>query len=396
MGRLAQFSSIYLVVAAFGCKSSSEVGSFGATEDAGNDATIEAESGTGGTLNLPPLHSRLALGSATTCALDSAGDLSCWGDNYVGQLGIASETPELSSTPMQVAGVGPGAARAVFGGTVAQCMVLQDGHVACWGDSVFAEFRGEGAVHAIALSPFDAPGLSSVVSVAIGLYFHCALNVEGGVKCYGLNGAGQLGSGSLDDSFLPADVDSAERFVDLGASQSGFFACAVSVDGAAYCWGSNVSGALGTGTPGDETSPTRVNGLDAQVTGIAAGREHACAIVAKGVRCWGANLDGQLGIGPGPAHSTPVEVPGLPPIRSITAGIAHTCALTEDGIALCWGSTDSDNTPSGPTNVIPSGVLELRAGGDHTCALRDDGMLHCWGSNDRGQLGPFAGSGAPL
>jgi alpha-tubulin suppressor-like RCC1 family protein len=396
MRSLAQLSLLF-VVGAVGCKSSSEVGSFSAPDDAGNDAENDsAGGGTGGALSLEPLHTRLALGSATTCAIDSADKVQCWGDNYVGQLGIGSETPEWTSEPQTLPTIGPGAARALFGGAVAECMVLFDGHVACWGDSVFAEFRGRGAVHAISLSPFDAPGLSSVVSMAIGTYFHCARNTEGGVKCYGLNGSGQLGIGTLDDSFTPADVDSDERFVQLAASQSGYFACAVSVDGAAYCWGSNVSGALGTGNIGDETSPALVNGLDAGVTAITAGREHACAIVSGGVRCWGRNDEGQLGIGPGPAHSTPVDVTGMGSIVAITAGVTHTCALNDQGAAMCWGSVDSESTPSGPTAVISSGVTELRAGGRHSCALSNDGTLRCWGAGDRGQLGPFYGNGAPL
>jgi alpha-tubulin suppressor-like RCC1 family protein len=400
MGRFSHLWSLCIVAAACGCKSSSEVGEFSAHDDGGTEAATESgvggAGGTGGAITVPPVLSRLALGSSTTCAIDSQAAVKCWGGNTVGQLGIGDMELESSQSPVVLSAFAPGAARALFGGAVAECAVLHDGHVACWGDSVFGEFPGEGAVHAITFTPLDAPGLSSVVSVAVGTYFHCALNVEGGVKCYGLNSAGQLGIGSLDDSFAPQGVDSAERFTQLTASQSGFFACATSSAGAAYCWGSNAAGALGTGLPGDETSPHLVFGLDSGVTSVSAGRDHACALIQGSVRCWGRNVHGQLGNGVGPDQATPIDVPGLPPVVEITSGVAHTCVLTNASAVHCWGSSESGNSPAGPEEVIAGGVVEVRAGGHHTCALFGEGALRCWGENFSGQLGPFSGPGAPF
>jgi alpha-tubulin suppressor-like RCC1 family protein len=385
-----------LLVTALGCTSSSEVGRFNppSGSDAGSEASVDAGEDAG-KVEIAPLHTRIALGGSSTCAIDSTGTTHCWGDNYVGQLGIGSDTPESSFTPLAVSTLGY-AARAVFGGAVAHCAVLDDGHVVCWGDSVFGEFRGRGAVHAIAYAPLDTPGLSSVAALGVGTYFHCALITDGRVKCYGLNSSGQLGSGSLADGFVPADVIELGPSTAISASQSGFFACAVTIAGAAKCWGSNARGQLGNDSGDDASAPVEVKGLQNGVTRVAAGRDHACAIANGKTYCWGDNSYNQLGDGSGTDRKTPTEVAGLPPLVEIAAGAAHTCGRTEDGAVHCWGSSESGNPPSGTLQVISSGVVEIAAGGHHSCAITADSTLRCWGDDSIGQLGPYSGPGAPL
>jgi alpha-tubulin suppressor-like RCC1 family protein len=46
----------------------------------------------------------------------------------------------------------------------------------------------------------------SAVAIALGEYYSCAIVSEGGVKCWGDNGFGQLGIGSTSDATRPADV----------------------------------------------------------------------------------------------------------------------------------------------------------------------------------------------
>jgi hypothetical protein len=61
--------------------------------------------------------------------------------------------------------------------------------------------------------------------------------------------------------------------------------------------GPEPEGQLGDGTTIDRSSPVTVAGLG-DVTALAAGRYHACAVLADGtVRCWGYNGSGQLGDG---------------------------------------------------------------------------------------------------
>ena len=94
---------------------------------------------------------------------------------------------------------------------------------------------------------------------------------------------------------------------------------------------------------------------------------------------------------------------------AVTTGRDHTCGLTRDGRAFCWGSNnvgqlglpgDGPSTcqvsplvaprscsPT-PQPVLPSvRFVSISAGGNHTCAVAVDGAVHCWGDNDAGQLG---------
>jgi alpha-tubulin suppressor-like RCC1 family protein len=75
-------------------------------------------------------------------------------------------------------------------------------------------------------------------------------------------------------------------------------ACALTGQGAAYCWGSNALGTLGTGTRDDSVVPVAVLGGHT-FTAISVGRSHTCALSAAGAAyCWGEPAAGGVGIGP--------------------------------------------------------------------------------------------------
>ena len=81
-------------------------------------------------------------------------------------------------------------------------------------------------------------------------------------------------------------------------------------------------------------------------------------------------------------------------ILSITAGLGHTCAVLDDGIAKCWGYNSSGQLGDGTTAVstLPlsvglTDVVAIAAGPQHTCAVQKSGTVSCWGNNAHGQLG---------
>jgi alpha-tubulin suppressor-like RCC1 family protein len=122
--------------------------------------------------------------------------------------------------------------------------------------------------------------------------------------------------------------------------------CVVLVEGNVRCWGQNNAGELGNGTQTGSFVPVQVidsnNVALTRAVAIAAGAQHTCALLADGhVRCWGANNFGQLGTGNNNGSSRALEVSGLTNAVAIAAGDRHTCALAVNGIVRCWGQASS-------------------------------------------------------
>jgi hypothetical protein len=96
-----------------------------------------------------------------------------------------------------------------------------------------------------------------LVSLAAGGEHTCGLTATGAAYCWGSNSNGQLGTGTIGGTFVPAGpVSGGLTFVSLSAG--GSYTCGVTPSGAIYCWGANASGQLGDGTQTDRATPTRV------------------------------------------------------------------------------------------------------------------------------------------
>lgn len=129
---------------------------------------------------------------------------------------------------------------------------------------------------------------------------------------------------------------------------------------------------------------------------IATGRAHTCALTDAGVAyCWGLNDNGQLGDQSTTNRAIPTKVSTTLVFRRIAVGGGHTCAVTTNDVAYCWGSASfgqlGDGTTVGksvPTPVTGNLAFASIATGDfHTCGLLTSGGAQCWGLNADLQLG---------
>ncbi|MBN2084619.1 MAG: hypothetical protein JW748_05290 [Anaerolineales bacterium] len=337
---------------------------------------------------------QLTAGGAHTCVRLEGGGAACWGDDQSGQLGDGGY--ENRTVPVEVTGLA-GDVEYIAAGYSHTCALLLDRRIQCWGWNAEGQL-GDGTAKGRRI-PGDVAGYAGgVAAIAVGWANTCALDLTGGgIRCWGLNGGGQLGDGTFDDSLSPVEVDGPASGR-ISVAVGGGHVCALSAAGGVKCWGRNDRGQLGSGTAADRNTPIDVAGLPEEIIAITAGKEHTCALtVLGGVKCWGANGSGQLGDGTTSDSGKPVDALGLSENASaIAAGSGHTCALLRGGAVKCWGSNKYGQLGDGtreeravPVDVtgLAAGADSIAAGGSHTCAIVSGGQLKCWGWNAYGQLG---------
>ena len=80
----------------------------------------------------------------------------------------------------------------------------------------------------------------------------------------------------------------------------------------------------------------------------------------------------------------------------MSPGGPTSCALRNDGHVLCWGENQLGEVGDGTTitpRLLPVQVVGnanydvINAGFTHTCGLTVDHLALCWGANEYGQLG---------
>lgn len=352
-----------------------------------------------------------------TCAAIHGARPRCWGDNSDGQLGSglrpdggedldASTSPRVVAVPVPMRGVTVGGYSVP--GYAYSCSRTASGEVACWGqDDLGQRGRPDGGTVVVAV-PTVVSAIGNALDVQAGGGHVCARHGDGGLSCWGYDVYGQLGhiaAGTVDRSPTQVTLRAAVKRITTGESHT----CALLADHAVDCWGTDGTGQLGRGTLSGAVNPVPVT-----VTGVAgaidvaAGYAHTCAVLNGGsVMCWGDDSNGQLGRGTATlagysSSAAAVVLPAAKSATSVCAGYLHSCAVLNDGTVMCWGANDNGQLGNGTvaagivtpaqsaTPVAVTGLTGARAitcGGHHTCAIVENSQAVCWGANDKGQLG---------
>jgi alpha-tubulin suppressor-like RCC1 family protein len=251
-------------------------------------------------------------------------------------------------------------------------------------------------------------------AISAGDVHACGISLAGGAYCWGYDLYGQLGDASPQrpvSSTTPIPVvDANQEALPLTQVSAGqYHSCGLTAAGQAYCWGANGFGQLGNGSTSAPVVPPALPAITAPsvvagglaFTSIAAGGVHTCGLVPGGAAyCWGDNFSGQLGTGTlGGSSTTPTAVTGGLAFARIATGTDHTCGITVAGAAYCWGNNDSNRAgPINPANVAaPTAVsgghtfAGITAGLRHSCGVvlapAADVGTWCWGGNLYGALG---------
>jgi alpha-tubulin suppressor-like RCC1 family protein len=405
-----------------GCSSAAEGGASGFVgAGGGGGGGTTAEGGAGGGIGAPPLTATgLAVGAHHSCALLQTGQIACWGDGDLGQLGDGVAGKDYHRP---YAAIVPGIVDAVLvrAGGDTTCALVKSGAAYCWGDGAYGQL-GDGTAKEgyFQPAPVAVKDLADAIDLSVSSSGACAVVSDGTVRCWGKNSPKQLlGFESADCGPYTVEVNGTNTLVTYpcepapkvvsGASDvisvatGGEHTCAVTKSGSALCWGADNFGQLGDGLSGPDahqTSPILIKGID-KASLLALGASHTCAVSGdnQAVSCWGDNSFGQLGNGTKALDSyktTPADTTGLSHVRDLDAAGNVTCAVDGTGDVSCWGDTtylfDAMGMPADPA-LYPTpapgvvSALRVRIGASHACALLAGGSVVCWGLNDRGQVG---------
>uniref|UniRef100_A0A8C7CAA8 HECT and RLD domain containing E3 ubiquitin protein ligase 4 n=1 Tax=Oncorhynchus kisutch TaxID=8019 RepID=A0A8C7CAA8_ONCKI len=326
----------------------------------------------------------------------------CWGNASFGQLGLGGIDEEIVVEPRkcdffhgkQVCDIGCGRRHTTF--------LLGDGTVYTCGCNDIGQLGHEKSRK----KPEQVVALDAqnIVAVSCGEAHTLALNDKGQVFAWGLATDGQLGLANFEECVrVPRNIKSLSD-VEIAQVACGYrHSHALSRGGQVYSWGQNRYGQLGLGVAGQGIStPQVIQSLQGiPFIQISAGGAHSFALTFSGaVFGWGRNKFGQLGLNDNNDRYYPAQLKSLRSQRVIyiCCGEDHTAALTKEGGVFTFGAggygqlghntTNHEINPRKVFELMGNVVTQISCGRQHTLAfIPSSGKMDSFGLGGNGQLG---------
>lgn len=327
-------------------------------------------------------------------ALTSLGEVWAWGRNHEAQLGRGLSSRESWHEAERVKGLEHVNVCGAFASGVVSSAVGDDGSVWVWGKSKHGQLGlGHNITEAVVPTKVEALSGENVAKIAFGWGHALARTADGKLFGWGYSADGRIGkmgnqfqispleSASLNNSQLSSsELEAAEKRVLQGMEQE---------NNMPIVW--------------EPRLVEELNGV--HVADIACGLDHSLILCRDGVllSC-GSNVYGQLGRGNTDLGFFPVEM-SFSPIF-IAAGLGHSLAICQFGESDSDSSVGTTNIASWGWNLssqlgrvgdekVPSLVdaldgenpVSVSAGRAHSLALTSKGELWVWGSGKSGRLG---------
>ncbi len=243
----------------------------------------------------------IGAGGRHNCAIGTDGGVYCWGGNtHASQGGQCGHDPAVFRNvpgPLRLTSEPAQHTLSIWVGDEYTCLIQNDLSVWCFGASDLFELgQGTGNANFFSYVPVPVVGFSDASFMATDDETACVVTRQNSLFCWGSGESGIFGvsQGNVDRATFIKDCSSA-----FAGGTSGTV-CITQSDGSFSCFGENKLGQCGNGSlvpqvaPSDTTSKTFL----ATVSKASLGIGHSCAVTTDGALwCWGANDHGQLGDG---------------------------------------------------------------------------------------------------
>ena len=306
---------------------------FGQLGNATNNGTVKANP-TPALVTLPGASgpvTQVAAGFYFSLALTSSGQLYAFGENYVGQLGNATNNGTNNPNPTPALVTLPGASGPVTqiaAGHDHSLALTSSGQLYAFGENLFGQLGSATNNGTSNPNPTPAlvtlPGASGpVTQIAAGGNHSLALTSSGQLYAFGENYFGQLGNATNNSTFNPSPTPALVTLPGAGGPvthiAAGYaYSLALTSSGQLYAFGENYFGQLGNATnngtnnPNPTPKPISLLGAGGPVTHIAAGYAHSLALTSGGqLYAFGENYFGQLGNATNNGTNNPSPTPAL-------------------------------------------------------------------------------------